>query len=82
MKRNSTSVPACTPGGDTEPSRGSILYAIEIPEENGETLGNTLWTSTAAAYEALPDEERARLDGLKAEFSLGNRFEKLAKDDV
>ena len=65
-----------------EPSRGSILYAIEIPEENGETLGNTLWTSTAAAYEALPDEERARLDGLKAEFSLGNRFEKLAKDDT
>ena len=65
-----------------EPSRGSILYAIEIPEVEGETLGNTLWTSTAAAYEALPDEKRFQLGTLDAEFSLGNRFGKLAKDDT
>ena len=63
-----------------KPSRGSILYAIEIPEENGETLGNTLWASTAAAYEALPDATRVRIDDLKAEYSLGNRFNKLAED--
>jgi len=63
-----------------KPSRGSILYAIEIPEEQGETLGNTIWASTAAAYEALPASQRTLIDGLKAEYSLGNRFAKLAED--
>ena len=58
----------------TEPSRGSILYAIEIPEVNGQSLGNTLWASTAAAYEALSEPRRHQLDGLKAVFSLGNRI--------
>lgn len=62
------------------PSRGSILYAMEIPEENGKSLGNTLWASTAAAYEALPAATRARIDSLKAEYSLAKRFQKLADD--
>jgi taurine dioxygenase len=62
------------------PSRGSILYAIKIPEADGETLGNTLWASTAAAYEALPEATRARVDGLQAEYSLSKRFQKLADD--
>tara|TARA_Y100000588_G_C14227702_1_gene913890 strand:- start:609 stop:1475 length:867 start_codon:yes stop_codon:yes gene_type:complete len=65
-----------------EPSRGSILYAIEIPEDDGKTLGNTLWASTAAAYEALPSATRDSIDTLKAEYSLGNRFNKLAEDDT
>ena len=64
----------------TAPSRGSILYAIEIPEDNGQSLGDTLWTSTAAAYEALDAPMRRRLDGLEAVFSLGNRFNKLVED--
>ena len=62
------------------PSRGSILYAMETPEADGETLGNTLWASTAAAYEALPEATRARVDGLQAEYSLSKRFQKLADD--
>ena len=57
-----------------EPSRGSVLYAIEIPEVNGQSLGNTLWASTAAAYEALSEPRRHQLDGLKAVFSLGNWY--------
>ena len=32
---------------------------IEIPEDDGKTLGNTLWASTAAAYEALTVEAMA-----------------------
>lgn len=63
-----------------EPSRGSILYAIEIPEANGKTLGNTLWSSTAAAYEALPYAKQKQIEGLTAEYSLGNRFKKLVED--
>ena len=63
-----------------EPSRGSILYAIEIPEADGMTVGNTLWASTAAAYEALPEGMKRRLDGLNATYSLSSRFDKIAAD--
>ena len=63
-----------------EPSRGSVLYAIEIPEAKGQSLGDTLWTSTAAAYDALDGSMRRRIDGLEAAFSLGNRFNKLVED--
>ena len=62
------------------PSRGSILYAMEIPQENGTSLGNTIWASTAAAYEALPAETRDRIDTLKAQYSLAKRFQKLTDD--
>lgn len=64
----------------TEPSRGSILYAIEIPDADGQPIGDTMWASAAAAYEAFDAPTRRRLDGLKAAFSLGHRFEKLVKD--
>lgn len=64
----------------SEPSRGSILYAIEIPEENGEPLGDTLWASTAAAYDTLPETMKRRLAKLEASYSLGNRFSKIAAD--
>ena len=63
-----------------KPSRGSVLYAIEIPEVDGTTLGNTIWASAAAAYDALSVDRRKQLDGLEAEFSLGNRFNKLVED--
>jgi len=63
-----------------EPSRGSILYALEIPAAGGRALGDTLWASAAAAYEALDEPTRRRLDGLEAAFSLSHRFEKLVKD--
>lgn len=51
------------------PPRGSILYALEIPQENGEPLGDTYFASTGAAYDALPDSLKARLDTTKAAFS-------------
>lgn len=63
-----------------EPSRGSILYAIEIPSEGGAPLGDTLWASAAAAYEALDEDMRNRLDGLEATFSLHRRFNKIVAD--
>lgn len=43
------------------PPRGSILYAREIPVANGQTLGDTLFTSTAAAHDDLPDDLKTRL---------------------
>src|SRR5215471_8168491 len=40
------------------PPRGSLLYAREIPLENGRALGDTVFASAAAAFESLPVERR------------------------
>ncbi|MDX1483650.1 MAG: TauD/TfdA family dioxygenase [Alphaproteobacteria bacterium] len=44
------------------PAKATILYAIEIPE----TGGNTLFADMIAAYDALDDDTKARIEGLKA----------------
>lgn len=44
------------------PCLGSTLYALEIPDEGG----NTLFSNCAMAYDALSDDWKRRLDGLKA----------------
>lgn len=62
------------------PSRGSLLYAMEIPEQDGAPLGDTLFASGSAAYDALPADMKRRVEGLDALFSLGHRFSKLAAD--
>ena len=63
------------------PSRGSLLYAVEVPHDAaGNPLGDTLFASTAAAYDALPEPVKRRIAGLKAEFSLANRHAKLVAD--
>lgn len=48
------------------PPRGSTLYAVEVPEQDGQVLGDTVFASAAAAYESLPEEEKTRLQGLTA----------------
>jgi len=48
------------------PSMGSFLYAVEIPLEGGDTL----FASQFAAYDALPEEWKSRLAGLKARHGL------------
>jgi taurine dioxygenase len=48
-----------------EPSMLSALYALEVPVKDGHVLGNTSFASTTAAYEALPDETKRRVSGLK-----------------
>ena len=63
------------------PSRGSLLHAVEVPHDAaGNPLGDTLFASTAAAYDALPEPVKRRIAGLKAEFSLANRHAKLVAD--
>lgn len=63
------------------PSRGSILYAIEIPHDDaGNPLGDTLWAGTAVAYDGLSESMKKRIADLKAEFSLENRHKKLVAD--
>jgi taurine dioxygenase len=44
------------------PSMGSMLHALEVPEEGGDTA----FANQYLAYETLPDDIRAKIDTLKA----------------
>ena len=50
----------------TTPNRGAILRMVEKPAVGGETG----WIDTAAAYDALDEETKARIDGLEARFDF------------
>ena len=47
------------------PSLLSALYALEVPVKDGVVLGKTSFASVAAAYDALPEDEQRRLQGLR-----------------
>ena len=47
------------------PSLLSALYAIEVPVKDGRVLGNTSFASTTAAYDAMPEDMKVRLQGFK-----------------
>lgn len=55
------------------PPRGTMLFALEIPTLHGLTLGDTEFASAAAAYDALPDALRQRIEGRKAIFDFAGR---------
>jgi len=55
------------------PPRGSMLYAQEVPELFGMTLGDTCFASAAAAYDALPDATKRQIADLKVIFSFRGR---------
>ena len=44
-----------------KPSRASLFYAREVPVKDGEPLGDTLFASMTAAYDALPDSTKQKL---------------------
>lgn len=48
------------------PSRGSLLLAREIPMRDGKALGDTMFCSTIAAFDALSDDLKQKLSGLSA----------------
>jgi len=55
------------------PASVTMLYALEAPEVGGETM----FIDMAAAYDALPAETKARIDGLKVRHMIvgGKRIE-------
>jgi taurine dioxygenase len=55
------------------PPRGTMLYALEIPELCGLTLGDTEFASAAAAWEALPQPLKQRIEGRRAVFDFTGR---------
>src|SRR5580658_7382063 len=48
------------------PPRGTMLYAIEIPDLHGLPLGDTEFASAQAAWEGLPEGIRNRIEGRQA----------------
>ena len=69
------------------PPRGSLLYAREIPIENGRALGDTVFSSAAAAYDTLSAEMKKKLNGLRAihragakKYAPGSKLADLVKD--
>jgi len=56
------------------PSRCSLLYALEVPVREGVVLGDTIFASAAWAHDALPESMRTRLNGLAAIHRYGDRY--------
>jgi len=66
------------------PARATLLYGIEIPIENGKAKGNTWFANTAAAYDALSADMKARVEALTnihsyADYRAKNRAMQLAE---
>jgi taurine dioxygenase len=59
---------------DKAPPMGAVLHCVECPS----TGGDTIWSSTAAAFSALSPPLRQLLDGLTAEHEFAKLFR--AKD--
>ena len=53
---------------DAEPFKATQLYALAIPSRGG----NTYFASMYAAYDALPDALRRRLEGVRATYLVGH----------
>ena len=62
------------------PPRGTILHAREIPTKDGAPLGDTLFASTGAAYDDLPDALKARLDGARTTHSYEAKHARRAQE--
>lgn len=58
----------------------SALRALEVPVQDGKVLGDTVFASMSAAYDALSDAMKKRLEGLQALQSIIHRHEKTLKE--
>ena len=56
------------------PSRCSLLYALEVPVQDGRVLGETLFASAVHAYETLPVPLKVRLEGARAVHRYADRY--------
>lgn len=59
-----------------KPGMYTFLHAIMIPERDGQPLGPTLFASTRAAFNALPEDVQRRMTHLSAVHSLVDHIER------
>lgn len=55
----------------------NVLYGIQIPQRNGESLGNTAFCNMHAAYDDLPYFWKEKLDGMTATHDFNKFWEKM-----
>jgi taurine dioxygenase len=60
-----------------KPPLGSLLYALEVPPEGGDTLFADMY----AAYESLDDETKLRIEDLDVIHRYGDRYQMMASAD-
>jgi taurine dioxygenase len=56
------------------PSRCSLLYALEVPVKDERVLGETLFAGAAHALDSLPEEMKRKLEGRWAVHRYGDRY--------
>jgi taurine dioxygenase len=59
------------------PSRCSLLYALEVPIRDSRVLGDTLFASAVHAYDTLPDSLKAQLERARAVHRYADRYKRL-----
>ncbi len=62
---------------NARPPLGSLLYALQVPPEGGDTLFADMY----AAYESLDDGTKASIEGLGAIHRYGDRYQMMASED-
>src|SRR3978361_930476 len=58
----------------------NVLYGIRIPRRDGRPLGGTEFANMHAAYDALPQEIKVRLDGMTATHDFEKFWEHMRRD--
>jgi taurine dioxygenase len=61
-----------------QPDMYTLLYAVEVPHENGKPLGDTSFTNCWTAYDDLPHPLKDRLKDMKAVHSFVHHLAKKA----
>jgi taurine dioxygenase len=57
----------------------NVLYGVRIPHRDGKPLGGTEFANMHAAYDALPDELKTRLDGMTATHNIEKFWEHMRR---
>lgn len=58
----------------------NVLYGIKIPFRDGESLGNTEFCNMHAAYEDLPEDLKAELDGMTVTHDFNKFWEMMRRE--
>jgi taurine dioxygenase len=58
----------------------NVLYALQVPRRNGNTLGDTEFSSMQAAYDGLPEDLKKKLDGMTVLHDFNKFWEMMRRE--